>query len=156
MMVSEFIQELKHAFFFDASILSEELATLRLMTYGERLAYAIELAGASRKDVAKELGVSVQAIGQAVRGETNAHTAENQARAAKLLEVDYFWLATGEGKARPVSGWPFTPELHKHIQVMDEADVVKCENLIRAHLGIESLSLPKKSPNGLDNHRRAA
>jgi transcriptional regulator with XRE-family HTH domain len=101
------MHELKHAFFLDASILSGKLDTLRRMHYGDRLAEAINIAGASRKDVAKALGISVQAVGQAVRGETNAHTAENQARAARLLGVDYFWLATGEGKARPVPGWPF-------------------------------------------------
>ncbi len=79
------------------------------MTYGKRLQEALDLAEMGRGDLALALKVSVQSIGQTINGGTKAHTAENCARAAKFLQVDPFWLATGEGEARPakVMAWPF-------------------------------------------------
>lgn len=77
------------------------------MTYGSRLAEAIKLAKSSRKALGLELGISEQAVGMVIRGETSAQTSENCARAARFLRVNYFWLATGEGEARPNEGWPF-------------------------------------------------
>lgn len=71
------------------------------MTYGERLQLALDLAGRDRSELAKALGISVQAVGQTLRGETKAHTAENCAEAAKFLNVDPYWLATDKGQPRP-------------------------------------------------------
>lgn len=70
------------------------------MQYGERLGKAMELAGKDRSQLAVALGVSSQAVGQVIRGDTSALTAANNARAARFLEVDAFWLATGEGEPR--------------------------------------------------------
>lgn len=79
-------------------------------TYGERLEHALQLSKRDRTALGKELGISIQAIGQVIAGKTKALTAENSARAARFLDVDHFWLATGEGapmshKAR--GAWPF-------------------------------------------------
>lgn len=73
------------------------------MSYGDRLSEALDLAKKTRKELAEHLEVSVQALGQAILGRTNAATAENCARTARFLRVDAFWLATGEGEARPRS-----------------------------------------------------
>ena len=70
------------------------------MDYGERLGRALELARKERGQLASALGISSQAVGQVIRGKTGAFTAENNARAARFLEVDSFWLATGEGEPR--------------------------------------------------------
>ena len=70
------------------------------MTYGERLHLAMEIAEKDRAALAAALGVSVQSIGQTITGNTNAHTAENCAKAAKFLRVDMYWLATGQGQPR--------------------------------------------------------
>lgn len=70
-------------------------------TYGQRLAHAIELARVDRAKLATAIGVSVQAVGQVIKGVTKALTADNSARAARFLRVDHFWLATGEGEPRP-------------------------------------------------------
>lgn len=70
------------------------------MTYGERLQEALGLAGRDRKDLARHLEVSVQAIGQIVNGPGQL-TAFNSAHAAKYLKVDHHWLATGDGEPRP-------------------------------------------------------
>lgn len=71
------------------------------MSYGERLAEAMELARVDRARLAKELSVTVQAIGQVLLGKTNSLTADKSAKAARFLRVDHYWLATGEGEARP-------------------------------------------------------
>lgn len=77
------------------------------MSYGERLEKAIEMAGQSRKALASAAGVTTQAISQVIRGVAGAFNAENNARAARFLDVDSFWLATGEGQPRPLQPWPF-------------------------------------------------
>jgi transcriptional regulator with XRE-family HTH domain len=77
------------------------------MDYGERLTHAMQLAGLPPRggpaQVARAIGTSPQAIAQVLKGETKALTAENTAKAAKFLKVDWFWLATGQGQARPYS-----------------------------------------------------
>lgn len=89
------------------SIITSRACKLTCMTYGERLDEAIKMAGSSRKAVAEATGLTVQAIGQCIRGETEFLKVDSSARAAELLDVDHFWLATGAGKARPDRAWPF-------------------------------------------------
>jgi len=67
-------------------------------TYGRRLEQALHLAGSSRKDLCRAIGVTLQALGQVLSGKTKALTSENSAKAARFLRVDHYWLATGEGK----------------------------------------------------------
>lgn len=83
------------------------LAYVAPMTYGTRLAEAIKLAKSSRKALGTALHITEQSVGMVIRGETGAQTAENCAYAARFLRVSYFWLATGEGEARPNEAWPF-------------------------------------------------
>jgi transcriptional regulator with XRE-family HTH domain len=88
------------------------------MTYGKRLEEAIKIAGSSRAKVATAAGLTVQAIGQCIRGETEFLKVDGSARAAAFLDVDHFWLATGEGKPRPDRAWPFElilPSQYKQI-----------------------------------------
>lgn len=73
------------------------------MNFAERLQAAMGRANASPKAVASALGVSVQAISQTLSGATRALTAENCAKAARFLQVDLYWLATGLGDMRPVA-----------------------------------------------------
>lgn len=76
------------------------------MSYAERLARAMELARLTGRDarakLATALGISVQAVGQALNGKSK-FSAETSARAARFLKVDHFWLATGEGEPRPTA-----------------------------------------------------
>lgn len=96
-----FVHEtLNHAFRADASIVYGVAAKVTLMEYGERLAAAMKLADESREGLATAIGVSVQAIGQAVLGTTKAMTAENTLKAARHLAVNAYWLATGEESPR--------------------------------------------------------
>lgn len=78
-----------------------------MVEYKERLIEAMALATRTTKDLQRHLGVTYQAMKSLEDGKTKALSVENNARAARYLEVDAFWLATGEGSARPLSPWPF-------------------------------------------------
>lgn len=72
------------------------------MDFAQRLALAMELAGLPKyggaSQLARAIGTTPQAPLQVLKGESRALTAENTARAARFLKVDWFWLATGEGR----------------------------------------------------------
>lgn len=80
------------------------------MTFGKRLQKAMDLAKCSRKKLASELGVSPQAIGMVITGGGKMErklSPENTRKAARLLNVDFEWLSTGE-TAPPAIGQPVT------------------------------------------------
>lgn len=88
------------------SIFESKLSPMK--TYGDRLEHALRIAKRDRGELSAAIDISIQAIGQVIAGKTKALTAENSARAARFLNVDHFWLATGEGEPRPENvGWPF-------------------------------------------------
>nr|WP_319566243.1 helix-turn-helix transcriptional regulator [uncultured Rhodoferax sp.] len=89
------------------------------MSYGQRLEAAIKLANSSRAEVAKAAGITVQAVGQCIRGETEFLKVDGSAKAAALLDVDHLWLATGEGNPRPDRAWPFTLILPHQYRQLD-------------------------------------
>lgn len=74
-------------------------------TYGQRLQMAMDLAKLPRPQararLAGELEITVQALGKVLNGQSRSLTAENHMTAARFLRVDPWWLATGEGEARP-------------------------------------------------------
>lgn len=78
-----------------------------MVEYKDRLTQALALARRSTKDLQEHLGVSYQAMKKLENGKTKAFSAENNARAARFLDVDAYWLATGEGQPRPLTPWPF-------------------------------------------------
>jgi len=75
------------------------------MSYSERFRQALLRPGKSRAGVAAAMGVSVQAVGQIVRGTTKSATAANNALAAAYFGCDPNWLATGRG----TPGWSDEP-----------------------------------------------
>lgn len=68
--------------------------------YGKRLKQAMEMDGWMPVQLAGELGISKAAIGKLLNGGSNALSAENHVRAARLLRVSSEWLALGEGEPR--------------------------------------------------------
>lgn len=78
-----------------------------MVDYKERLTHALTLASRTTKDLQLHLGVTYQAMKKLDDGKTKVLSAENNARAARFLDVDAFWLATGEGSPRPLHPWPF-------------------------------------------------
>lgn len=89
--------------------------TLEGVTFGDRLNTALTIARKTRRELAEHLGISEQAVGQVINGQTISLSAENAARAARLLECSAYWLATGEEGpqqvneplAPPYLRWPF-------------------------------------------------
>lgn len=78
-----------------------------MVEYKDRLTQALALAQRSTKDLQQHLNVTYQAMKKLENGKTKFFSAENNARAARFLDVDAYWLATGEGHPRPLMPWPF-------------------------------------------------
>lgn len=69
-----------------------------MKTFNERLTKARELAGMSKVELARRVGVSKQSVGALENGKAKAPTPENLFSYAKALQVDANWLATGKGE----------------------------------------------------------
>lgn len=87
--------------------------------YDERFAALLTERGLTEKDVAAALGVSYQAVKKIVDGKSKMMAADNNARAAALLNVDSDWLATGDGH-RERGRSPFSPAAQKVAQQFDQ------------------------------------
>jgi hypothetical protein len=71
------------------------------MTFKQRLMTALLLADKERSDLYKPTGLSIQAVGNLLRGKTDTFSAAHTVKAARYLGVSAYWLATGEG---PIHG----------------------------------------------------
>lgn len=116
--------------------------------YSERLALAMRRAkrldrkgNPDRAWLAESLSISVQAVGHVITG-LNLFSAANNARAARLLVCNAYWLATGEEAPEAVA-WPFTAELLPAVQKLDAEGLRRAENQIRSFL-----DLPLLQPQG--------
>jgi transcriptional regulator with XRE-family HTH domain len=81
------------------------------MTYGKRLQQAMDAAKVDRKTLARELGVTVHALGMVITGGGRAErwlSRVNNQAAAKFLRVDSNWLFTGEGAPEGQPVIPYT------------------------------------------------
>lgn len=74
---------------------------MTMVTYLERLAWAMTQANVTALELSKVLGVSKLAVRKILDGRSGAFTAYNNAVAARFLQVNSDWLATGEGDPRP-------------------------------------------------------
>lgn len=63
----------------------------------ERLKYALELRGMSAAELSRKLGVSKASVSLWLSSATKDLTATNALNAAKLLNVDPYWLVFGTG-----------------------------------------------------------
>lgn len=100
------------------------------MTYGNRLNQALAHAKKTRGQLAEAIGLSVQSVGQVIKGDTRAFTAENNAYTAKFLRVSSYWLATGKGDmtAKDDSSDYFTANARELATVFDmipESDTLR-------------------------------
>lgn len=69
-----------------------------MVDYKDRLEWAMNNAGKTRKDLATRLNMSYQGVRKVLIGETNSFTAQNNDVAAAYLGVSSRWLATGRGR----------------------------------------------------------
>lgn len=68
-----------------------------MVEFRDRLRAAMEHANVKRESLMARLGVSRVAIDKLLDGRSKSMTAERCAKTARLLNVDHFWFATGEG-----------------------------------------------------------
>jgi len=89
-------------------------------TYWDRLAAAMGLTVSATDEqrreavarLARKLGVSYQAVDKYRRGTSGTMSAENNLKAARHLQVNPDWLASGDGDMRDVGrAWPFGLDL---------------------------------------------
>ena len=78
-----------------------------MVEFCERIETALVLGGKTWDDLRSHLGITYQAQEKLKAGRSKAMNAENCAKTAIFLEVDFLWLATGQGRPRPSSVWPF-------------------------------------------------
>lgn len=112
----------------------------KMTEYRDRFACAMKLAVIDEHAVAAALGISYQAVKKVLVGSTKMLKADNNSVAAKLMNVDPDWLATGEGPMRrDAAQWPFSKQLLARCREASRADVVKAENAARNVLDLEPL-----------------
>jgi len=68
-----------------------------MISFGDRLKFALKLRGVTAAALARHLGVAPQAIYQVQSGKSGAMNASNAAAAAEFLRVPIRWLTDGEG-----------------------------------------------------------
>lgn len=139
--------------YFDASMLSANFRKLAFMTYGTRLKQALTEAKRSRAELAKHLGMSVQAVGQVITGGRSGDqtfTASNNVKAAAYLRVDAHWLATGEGNAKSAARWPGTRFTLEQIHAWPAELVNKVEDYAAGYLA--ALENPKDTVQNDSNN----
>lgn len=116
-----------------------------LMTYGARLQQALEQAHKNRKSLASHIGCSVQAIGMVINtNEDRPLRAVASAKAAKFLQVNHYWLATGEGEMLSTSSSMSLPcdsintaelvleKLAEHLLLLPDCDRAAVSRLMAA------------------------
>jgi len=69
----------------------------KLFTYGERLAWAIAKRKTSAAELSRKSGINKASISQYINGTTGAPRNVTSAKLASSLDVNQFWLDTGQG-----------------------------------------------------------
>jgi len=81
------------------------------MSYAERLAKALDAAGLNQSELARALGITTASVSNIMTGASKSMAADNSVRAAKLLNVSPYWLATGQGPMRPAGTSPLATRM---------------------------------------------
>ena len=74
--------------------------------------------------------------------------------AAQVIGCNPQWIISGAGGMGPRA--LFSADLQARLAGMDDAELARCENMLRAHLGMDALLNPKPQPNGMGGERLAA
>jgi transcriptional regulator with XRE-family HTH domain len=116
--------------------------------YGRRLVLARQARGVTQHQLSKLTGVSQPTIGST---ETQGRGSLKTAEFAKALNVDAYWLATGEGSMLPNNTWPFETFAAHDISTISKDARVYLEQmvtnyLIYLHSGEEKAQLVAVSP----------
>lgn len=108
--------------------------------YKDRLEAGMKAANVDAKALALHVGVSYQAIKKVLVGSSGMLRADNNVLAARYLQVNSEWLATGEGEQMPNQGWPLTAELLARLHNINADQRLKAENQLRFLLDMDLMS----------------
>ena len=116
-----------------------------LSTLAERLLEAMKgPPQVSAAELARACKVKPPSVNGWTSGDSKTMEASNLLAAARLCGVSPDWLATGIGGKKPSALARFTGDVQARMNTLGEEDAFRCENVIRAHLGLEPLRLPAK------------
>ena len=110
-------------------------------TYGSRLRAAMLAAKRTnargepdRAWLSHELSISPQAVGQALKDVT-IFTAENHMKAARALNCNPYWLATGEEDMQaPSTRWPFETVKLSEVTSLGDRMLARLETTLKQRL----------------------
>ena len=124
-----------------------------MVEFRERLKAAMVYASVDREWLMARLKVSRVAIDKLLDGRSKSMTAERCALTARMLKVDYFWFATGQGEmlekteplhpgvsqwhvaeSMPHYNWPMSSVTAKEYRTLTERQQGYIEGQIRAML----------------------
>lgn len=74
-----------------------------MQTLKDRIRWAMKQAGVSQADLARAVGIKPPSVNAWASGQTKTIEGENLVRAARKLNVNPYWLATGKGSREPLS-----------------------------------------------------
>lgn len=119
-----------------------------------RLAVALQASSMGVQALADEIGVSYQAIKKILNGKSKSFSAENVFKAAEVLGVDPYWLATGRGPMRlSTQAAPISDTLRSAWADASPDIQRAAENAARAVLNLDSL--PRLKPEEASRKRAA-
>lgn len=82
-------------------LIGGKLTSMNLLSFSERLEYALKQEGVKPTNLATHLNVSRAAVSYLLSGQSKSMRPDHLARAAKFLDVRIEWLAIGEQPMRP-------------------------------------------------------
>lgn len=121
-----------------------------MVDYAERLKGAMASANVSTQALATGMGLSYQAVKKVLNGTSKAFTALNNVLAARVLNVNPTWLATGEGEQNATNAEPEPIDLDTH------PDLERIRRVrLRLQAGVNGFSLDADESDGMPIFFRA-
>jgi transcriptional regulator with XRE-family HTH domain len=120
------------------------------LTFGQRLAQAIEASPYDQKTVAEKIGASESQVSRWVRSKGNDESAPQGrflVQLPKLLDISGHWLLTGEGEMRPLPPPEANWRLLRVRSALEEPYPAG-ESGVPMHAADPSISDASKSKNG--------
>lgn len=113
-----------------------------LMSFSDRLAYALKAKGARAVDLANALDISRPAVSLLLSGKNKGMRPEHLVRAAEWLDVRIEWLATGEGNMQPRR---LSVQQRALLALTDEMHPETIDAMLKLLAQVSSVALPRPS-----------
>jgi hypothetical protein len=117
--------------------ISATMGTMPVDDFNARFLEAMRLSGRGVHDLVEHLGISYQAVMKVCSGKTKRLRADHSVMAARFMNVDPDWLATGTGRPAAANAWPLSADLLAALRACDSTELHRAENMLRLHLGLQ-------------------